>query len=213
MINICYNCGEYSQNKVVDLVRNVATCPIYGYDHHFKPMPLLIVGGASGTGKSTVCQKLFGKLDDAVILEGDILWRPEFNTPDDSYHDFFNTWLRLAKNISQAGKPVVLFNAGMGVPGNIESLEERRFFSDVYYLALVCDDRELENRLKARPAWRKSGEKEYIEEHIKFNQWIKNRDNSLIPRIEVIDNTNETDLDTTESVVSWIKSKIHQSNQ
>jgi hypothetical protein len=40
----------------------------------------------------------------------------EFNHPEDGYHNFFESWLRIALNIGQAGKPVVIFGAGFGVP-------------------------------------------------------------------------------------------------
>jgi hypothetical protein len=73
-------------------------------------------------------------------------------------------WLRLAKNISQVGQPMVLFGAGVGVPANLEECVERRYFAVIHYLALVCDDAVLEQRqpgrnrrsrrrLDWRPAW------------------------------------------------------------
>jgi hypothetical protein len=63
-----------------------------------------------------------GSLTEVVLLDADILWQAEFNTPADNYRAFFETWLRVCKNISQAGRPVVLFGAGMGVPSNLEQL-------------------------------------------------------------------------------------------
>jgi hypothetical protein len=104
-----------------------------------------------------------------VLLDSDILWRPEFNTPQTRFRDYFETWLRVCKNISQSGRPVVLFGAGVGVPENIEGCIERRYFSQVYYLALVCSDEILAERLQQRPAWRGTRD-QYIEEHIRFNR-------------------------------------------
>lgn len=69
----------------------------------------------------------------------------------------------MAKNISQAGRPIVLFGTGMGVPENIEPCVERRYFSEIHYLALVCDDGVLAQRLRARPAWRGAGDQAYKE--------------------------------------------------
>jgi hypothetical protein len=71
---------------------------------------------ASGSGKSTVCNHLIGKLQQLVLLDSDILWRESFNTPENKYADFFETWLRMCKNIAQSGRPVVLFGAGLGYP-------------------------------------------------------------------------------------------------
>ena len=65
--------------------------------------PLLIVSGA---GKSSVCQALAGKIDEAVLLEGDIIWRPEFNQPDEGFRGFFEAWLRIAMNVGQSGRSV-----------------------------------------------------------------------------------------------------------
>ena len=173
MMNVCFQCGMYRADKRIDPTGPFAICPECGYKHPFRQLPLLIVSGASGSGKSTVCQQLLGHVTQAVLLDSDILWRPEFNTPETNYREFFETWLRLCKNISQSGRPVVLFGAGMGVPDNIEHCTERRYFSEVHYLAMVCSDETLAERLQQRPAWRGTREPAYIAEHIRFNRWFK----------------------------------------
>lgn len=40
-----------------------------------KKFPLFIVTGASGVGKSTMCEILFKKETDYIVLESDILWQ------------------------------------------------------------------------------------------------------------------------------------------
>ena len=172
-------------------------------------LPLLIVSGASGAGKSSVCNALLGKLDEVVLLDSDILWRLEFNKPEDKYRDYFEMWLRMAKNISQSGRPVALFGAGAGVPENIEPCIERRYFSGIHYLALVCDDDVLAQRLKARPAWRGSGEQAFIENHIRFNRWFKTQENSN-PPISLLDTTSVPLDSTVEQVKSWIREKAER---
>jgi predicted kinase/DNA-directed RNA polymerase subunit RPC12/RpoP len=206
MFNVCHNCGLYRADKVIDPVGPYAICPECGHKHVFRQLPLLIVSGASGAGKSTVCRALLGKVENAVLLDSDILWRPEFNKPEDNYRDFFETWLRMAKNISQAGRPVVLFGAGLGVPENIELCVERRYFSDIHYLALVCDDEVLAQRLKARPVWRGSGDQAYIDEHIQFNRWFKGGQNGDHP-ISLIDTSDVPPETTIEQVKNWIREK------
>jgi hypothetical protein len=213
MINVCENCGQYRADKVIDPSGPYAICPLCGHRHTFRQLPLLIVSGASGAGKSAVCRALLGRMDErayrvrAVLLEGDILWRSEFAKEDDNYRAFFETWLRLCANISQSGRPVVLFNAGMGVPENVEPCVERRYFSTVHYLALVCDEETLADRLRQRPQWRGSGEQAYIEEHVQFNRWFKENAHTTTPRIDLLDTTNVSVGKTAEQVAAWIREK------
>lgn len=204
MMNVCFQCGMYHADKLIDPAGPFAVCPECGFKHPFRQLPLLIVSGASGAGKSTVCQQLTGQLTQAVLLDSDILWRPEFNRPETKYRDYFELWLRLCKNISQSGRPVVLFGAGAGVPDNIEDCIERRYFSNVHYLALVCSDEALSERLKARPIWRGTRDAEYIDGHIRFNHWFKEYDSQ--PEIERIDTTDTP----PEETVAWVTSWIHQ---
>lgn len=204
MFNVCHNCGLYRSDKVIDPAGPFAICPECGHKHPFRMLPLLLVSGASGAGKSSVCQTLLGKMENAVLLDGDIIWRAEFNTPDDNYRDYFETWLRLAKNISQSGRPVVSFGAGMGVPANIEPCIERRYFSTIHYLALICDDEVLAQRLKARPAWRGSSEEAFVARQMQFNRWFKEKGNRYASLIDTTSLTLET---TAEQVQSWILEK------
>jgi hypothetical protein len=129
MLNVCFQCGIYRADKIIDPAGPYAICPECGFKHPFLQLPLLIVSGASGVGKSTVCRQLLSRVSQVVLLDSDIIWRSEFNTPETKYRDFFETWLRLSKNIAQSGRPVGLFGAGAGVPGNIENCIERRYFS------------------------------------------------------------------------------------
>lgn len=207
-MNVCFNCGEYRADKSVDPSGPHAVCPVCGYKHPFLQLPLLVVGGASGAGKSTVCQALLGRMSEVVLLEGDLLWRSEFNKPEDKYRNFFETWLRVCKNISQSGRPVVLFSAGMGVPENVEDCVERRYFSEVHYLALVCDDDVLAERLRSRPAWRKSSAPEKVEEQVRFNRWFRGQEGQVVPAIELIDTTGISVEETAEQVAMWIRTKI-----
>jgi hypothetical protein len=207
MMNVCFQCGLYRVDKVIDPVGPYAICPECGYKHSFLQLPLLIVSGASGAGKSAVCRHLLGRLNHVVLLDLDILWRPEFNTPENNYRDFFETWLRVCKNIAQSGRPVVLFGAGAGVPANIEPCLERRYFSAVQYLGLVCADETLADRLRQRPVWRSAQAPAFIYEQMEFNRWFKLRDKRLHP---VIDTTDLSIEDTAQQVTGWIDESLSQ---
>ena len=69
MLNCCYACGEYRADKIINDAgeRPVAACPQCGHAHPFVMLPLLIVTGASGTGKSTILQRLIGPVSEPRI--------------------------------------------------------------------------------------------------------------------------------------------------
>ena len=202
MLNICFQCGMYHADKQIDPSGPFAICPECGYKHPFRQLPLLVVSGASGSGKTTVCQSLLGQVNQSVLLDSDILWRSEFNIPDTNYREFFETWLRVCKNISQSGRPVVLFGAGVGVPGNIEGYIERRYFSKVHYLALVCSDEGLSERLRKLPVWRGTRESAFIDVQVRFNRWFKSYNNQ--PAIRLIDTTGVASKQTALQVANRI---------
>jgi len=204
MINICYQCGEYHPDKIIDTDGASVICPNCGYKQTFSFGPLFLVGGASGVGKSAVCRFLLGKTPDIILLEGDLLWREEFVRPDVQYRDFFETWLRLCKSISLSGHSVVLFCAGAAVPENIESCVERRYFSKVHYLALICEEYELERRLMARPDWRGSADREFLEKQKQFNQWLIENARMTKSQIDLVNTTRQSVEETADEVLAWI---------
>ena len=210
MMNVCFQCGMYHADKIIDPSGPFAICPECGYQHSFLYLPLLVVSGASGTGKSTVCNHLIGRYQESVLLDSDILWRSEFNTPNDNYREYFETWLRVCKNISQSGRPVVLFGAGAGVPENLEGCIERRYFSSIRYLALVCSDEILSERLRQRPAWRGTRHPNYIADHQRFNQWFTNyNSNETQPPITLLNTSEKSPEETVNEVESWIRQNIN----
>ena len=209
MINVCAECGIYRADKIIDPAGPYVICPDCGHRHNFQYMPLWIISGASGSGKLTVCNYLTGQLDGMVTLDSDILWQDVFNTPEDKYRNYFETWLRLCKNIAQSGRPVVLFGAGVGVPENLENCTERRYFSEIHYLALVCSAEILSKRLQARPKWRGSYSNDFIEEHHRFNQWFIDYNNEgLQPAIRTLDTSCISLEETAQEITKWIKEVI-----
>ena len=204
MDNVCARCGEFHVEKTILANGPVAVCPACGHQHPFLQLPLFCVGGASGSGKTTICRQLMGQCQDAIVLDGDLLWQTEFDTPDDNYREFFETWLRLSKNIAQSGKPVAIFNAG-AIPVNVEPCLERRYFSKIHYLALVCDNAILTKRLQQRPQWRNSHHEAFIETQSNFNQWFKEQGKLASPPITLLNTSVDTVEQTAAKVADWIR--------
>jgi hypothetical protein len=204
VFNVCPGCGDYGEEKLIASDGRHAVCQACGHEHPFVRLPLLIVTGASGTGKSTVLLKLVAEQSAFVCLDSDILWRDEFSKPENDFRDYRNLWLRVAKNIAQNGRPVVLF--GSATPGQFEQCAESRYFSGIHYLALVCSDNELTRRLKARPVWRNSGTEAVLEQMTKFNRWLIDNAANSNPPMSLLDTSTITLEESIEATKKWIAS-------
>lgn len=204
MFNVCPGCGEYSVNKTIDREKSLAICKTCRHAHRFRMTPLLIVTGASGTGKTTVALEIAPTMQDCVCMESDILWSDEFNKPEDDYSQYRNLWLRVAKNIAQSGRPLVLF--GTSTPGQFEKCDESRYFSGISYLAFVCNEATLKQRLQRRPGWRKSGTDEVLERMVGFNEWLIN--NADATGMTLLDTSDMTLAESTEATRDWISEKL-----
>lgn len=205
MFNICQKCGQYRADKIIEKNGNKAICPECGHSHTFKRLPLFILTGSSGSGKSTMAIELSRIQDKVVVIESDIFWRAEFHNSNDDFLEYREFCLRAAKNISQANRPVML--CGSAVPSQYDKCTERRYFSEIYYLGLVCDDKLLEKRLKLRPTYRRSGSTEFIAKQKKYNKFLK--DLAFYKKeIEVLDTTELTTKESAKKVFNWAKSHL-----
>jgi broad-specificity NMP kinase len=202
MFNVCPNCGEYNDKKDVLSLPDRAVCLNCTHEQRFLSLPLYVITGASGSGKTTAALKLIERTHEFVILDQDILWTDAFNSPDNDYQVFRNIWLRMVKNIHQAGRSVVLF--GSAIPQQYESCTERRYLSCIHYLALVCEPPVLEKRLLERPSWRKSGSPENLRQMLGFNKWLSENASQTKPRMKVLDTTNDSIDKTVASILDWL---------
>lgn len=201
MFNVCLNCGFYSDKKDVVTENNVSyvICPNCKFKHKFLRLPLIVITGASCSGKSTLCNTLADSLTDFICFSADILLTAVF---EDNWDNFRNYCLRVAKNINQGGKPTIIF--GSAIPSQYEECVERRYFHKSYYLALVCENDVLKERLKTRPSWRKSSSPETIKKMLEFNQWFKDNKNNTAPKLTLLDNSNLTIEESTERIKNWL---------
>jgi shikimate kinase len=208
MFNVCPRCGEYSVEKVVVVTGTraaVALCQQCGHRHAFRRMPLFVVTGASGTGKTTVGLQLVATLPECVVLDSDILWGKAFEDESaaEGPRPYRTIWLRMAKNIGQAGRPVVLL--GSALPEQFESSPERRYFEAIHYMTFVCSSEALDSRLSARPRWRGSGTPEVRETMRDFNRWLSENAARTQPRMTVLDTTTISVAETVEAVTRWVR--------
>ena len=202
MFNVCPGCGEYRPNREVRAQDEVAICEC-GDVQPFRPRPLFIVGGASGTGKSTVLVRIARRELPVLPLDGDILWCDAFG---ERVNEHAELWLRMAKNIGMAGKPVMLFSGGLVVPENVEGCVERRYFSEVHRLALVCAEDVLTARLRARPAWRGASRPEVLAAQLDFNRALMRI--AERERIELVDTTSISIEEAADRILAWTLERL-----
>jgi hypothetical protein len=120
----------------------------------------------------------------------------------------------MCKNITQSGRPVVLFGAGFAVPENLENCIERRYFSLIHYLALVCSEEVLSERLQNRPDWRGSHESLFIAEQNRFNQWFLHYNKQgLQPAIHLLDTTHSFPEETVDEIMAWIRKNLKEQSK
>lgn len=207
MFNVCPQCGEYAVEKTIDPTGPFAICPFCAFAQPFLQQPLFLISGASGAGKTTVCLELVASLRDAcVVLESDILWGTVAEDTERGYQDYYNQWLRVAKNVGQGGKPVVL--CGTALPQQYEICPERRYLGTIYYLAMVCADELLVKRLKQRPTWRESGGQDFLEKVVQFNGWLKEHAATTEPAMDLYDTSQHTLVETAQDIEQWIRKRL-----
>lgn len=168
-----------------------------------RKMPLFIVTGASCAGKSSICEVLFRNESDYIVLESDILWNKVHDTPGDGYRAYREMWMRVCRNISQIGMPVVL--CGCAIPEQFEPLDERESFASVHYLAVVYEDDTLKERLAAR----RVSDENWINSSREFNTWLKEHAAKTNPPISLLDTTKLTPHGAAAVVDRWIRERMN----
>lgn len=209
--NVCPACGQWEVTKRVepaDGARAWAICSACGTRIPFLRLPLLWVTGASGAGKSTLARLLPPLLPEAIVLDSDILWGAIPATPEDDYRSYTDVWLRLAKNIHQAGRPVVL--CGTVTPERLDACDERRYFAAMHILALTCSPDVLRTRLRDRPEWRTSHDEAFIAEMVRFNAWLREHAMTTVPPMTVLDSTALDPDETARGAAAWVHSHLNE---
>ena len=167
---------------------------------------LFMIGGASGTGKTAICNQIAGKIEGLIALDGDVIWSCGNFTPEKT-EAFYGFMLRLCAEIAKSGASVAVFHAGAGVPANIESCVERKLFDRVHYLGLYCSDDELEKRLRTRPEWQNQNADGFINAMKGFNAMYRfyGQDEYKMAKVD----TGTISLEeSSRQVMDWIISHV-----
>ena len=95
-------------------------CPRCGAGSWLPALPLFVVTGASGTGKSTITGPLRALLPGCLVAETDVI----LHVAALGWDTWRNTWLQLAHAVALGGQATVL--TGSFAPGQLERLPARK---------------------------------------------------------------------------------------
>jgi hypothetical protein len=142
-------------------------CPRCGASQQLPALPLFLVTGASGSGKTTVTGPLRSRLPDCDVFEIDAT----LQVAALSWEVWRNTWLRVVHEVALGGRVSVL--CGSLQPDQLEHLPARRLIGPVHCCVLDCPDAVRASRLRARPAWRGTSTEAAIAEHQRYAAWLR----------------------------------------
>jgi predicted kinase len=132
---------------------------------------LLVVTGAAGVGKSTVCARLAGTITGAVLLDADVFAKDLISvvSPNHDYPAFWRSMMRLAHELAQNQVVVVYFSTMLPeqVVANSDML---RYFESAHFLCLTCPPDVLRLRLAGRVG---SGAASAEELHARIEVWLE----------------------------------------
>jgi gluconate kinase len=142
-------------------------CPRCGAVQQVPALPLFVVTGASGTGKTTITGPLSQRLPDFEVFDADIILHVAALGGD----NWRNTWLQLAHAIALNGRATVLLSSWL--PAQLDQLPARALIGPIHFCNLDCPDDVLAARLGSRPARRGTSSREKIAEHQRFAAWLR----------------------------------------
>lgn len=201
MIAQCIKCGNYEWNKEVE--NNRIICPNCGYSWIFHQLPLFILTGCSGVGKTTTAHELMANTTDVVVLDADFFYNLMPHETQEDYLQQIEMLEDLSKNIMQSGKPVLWAMAGN--LDKLNSVYNRRFFSDIFCLALVCEEDTLRERMTRGRGITDEG---WIQNSVQYNHFFKNHTAINDMPFEICNTEGKDVSEVVEEVRSWITKKL-----
>lgn len=200
MIGMCRNCGNYQWDKSIADDGEHIICPNCNSRWKFKSLPLFILTGCSGVGKTTTAQELQQRETNYIVMDADI-----FTFMGEDYAARAEQLLHFSKNIMQGGKPLMWTMAGA-----LEQLEKsynRRFFSNIYFLCLVCSDDELVVRMRNG---RGITNEQWIQGSLDHNAYLRAHDEIDDIAYDKYDITGKSVQEVADYVDAWIGVKLNE---
>ncbi len=198
MIGQCQKCGNHNWDK--EIKDGKVYCPKCGHSWEFISLPLLILTGCSGVGKTTTAMEILQRKVDFVVLDADVFYGYMSLNTDEEYQKQVEAVEQFARNIMQSGKPVLWV-----LTGNLDKLHHaynRRFFSDVRCLALVCDEDLLRKRMTEG---RGITNEEWIESSVDYNEYFRTHEKIGDTAFDTFDISGKDVPEVADYVIEWVR--------
>lgn len=199
MLHVCPKCGRYAPELLFEPDGSAVRCPFCGQPTPIRRYPLFLITGASCAGKSTLTRELFLHDGRVLALESDILWDEKWRECQDNYRAYRHLWLRVCQNVcQQAGKPAVL--CGCCDPSQFAGQPEAGFFTGLHFLAVVCRDEVLRQRMDQRQSF----DPAFRESNAAFNRWFYQNHDKTDPPITLLDTSDLSPRQAADFARQWI---------
>ncbi|WP_054940525.1 AAA family ATPase [Paenibacillus ihuae] len=172
-----------------------------------RKLPLFIITGASGVGKTTVMHELRRILPDFVVFSTD---HDNFGTTADKleYQDRYNLLLHFANAVAKSGRGTII--CGTFMTWDAEKCDTYDNFSEICFINLHCDDETRRERLQSREdkaLWTE----DMLKQHEQFAQWLLDHaDTDYNPPMPIIDTSSTSPAQVAEQIKSYILQKWNE---
>lgn len=199
MISICPSCKNHEWDKEVKGdQKQIVHCPKCGHEWSSTGLPLYIITGCSGVGKTTVAMELLHRDKEFIILDADYFqFMPSATSEDWAAH--IERMQDISADIMQNGRPVVWTQAGC--IDRLYDTYNSRFFSDIKCLALTCDPKELRRRMIEG---RNITSEEWLISSNEYNNYFTTHDRIGEVKYEKLDITLMSIEEIADYVTQWV---------
>lgn len=195
----CDQCGAYSIQRR-GLNDDIGEFLCGNCQRHFsrRVLPLFIVTGASGVGKTTIAPLLQRLLTDYGVFDKDLMWARDW---DMACNNFF----RIASALAQGGRATVV--VGTIIPEHLTGLSDRDLVGTISYANLHCDDATRAQRLLHRRTWGVPDE-EFIRTHQEFARWLlEHAHTDFEPPMPTFDTAVNSPEAVARAIAQWVRDR------
>lgn len=165
-------------------------------------LPLFIITGASGVGKTTVMHELRKLMPDFAVFSTD---QDNFGTTAAKldYQDRFNLLLHFAHALAKSGRGTII--CGTFMPWDAEKCDTYNEFSELCFINLHCDDLNRNTRLRNRED-KAMWTDEMLSQHEQFAKWLlDNAETAYDPPMPTFDTSTVSPLEVAKQIQAYIE--------